>query len=161
MSVFLLCCCLALSSHGVISHAYILLQQHYSSTLMVPDSMLICYHTKGGCTLIVQENMKSPFLTILSFVFRMLLRPTDLSDLKQLHPSVGSNLESLLTYQGADFHDTFSLTFEVPVQLIVHVSSYISQSWIPRLSKDFFLYQYFNERGYHIHVHELCPPSDN
>ena len=41
------------------------------------------------------------------------IRPTDLSDLKQLHPSVGTNLESLLTYEGDDFDDTFALTFEV------------------------------------------------
>jgi hypothetical protein len=44
---------------------------------------------------------------------KLLRKPTDLTDLKQLHPSVGSNLESLLTYEGADFEDTFSLTFEL------------------------------------------------
>ena len=84
-------------------------------TIMQPSCLLIYYHTKfvwcsfpsfPYCT----RNI-SPFLTL------YLLRPTDLSDLKQLHPSVGSNLESLLTYHGNDFHDTFSLTFEVHVHI--------------------------------------------
>jgi E3 ubiquitin-protein ligase HERC4 len=44
---------------------------------------------------------------------KLLRKPTDLSDLKQLRPSVGKHLESLLTYEGADFEETFSLTFEL------------------------------------------------
>lgn len=44
---------------------------------------------------------------------KLLKKPTDLTDLKQLHPSVGNNLESLLTYEGKDFEHTFSLTFEL------------------------------------------------
>ena len=40
-------------------------------------------------------------------------RPTDLSDLKQLHPSVGVGLEAVLSYEGDDFKDAFGLTFEV------------------------------------------------
>ena len=56
--------------------------------------------------------------------FSQCVRPTDLSDLKQLHPSVGANLEKLLTYEGGDFEATFSLTFEVRVYtLYIHVNT--------------------------------------
>ena len=60
-------------------------------------------------TISTSEHSPSPLLMLSP----SLLRPTDLTDLKQFHPSAGANLESLLTYEGDDFEDTFSLTFEV------------------------------------------------
>lgn len=44
---------------------------------------------------------------------KLLKRPTDLSDLRELRPSVAVNLQQLLDYEGNDFQETFDLSFEV------------------------------------------------
>ncbi|EDX08786.1 probable E3 ubiquitin-protein ligase HERC4 isoform X2 [Drosophila simulans] len=44
---------------------------------------------------------------------KLLGKPVDLSDLRQLSPPEANSMQSLLDYQGADFKEVFDLTFEI------------------------------------------------
>jgi len=47
-------------------------------------------------------------------LFKKLLgKPVDLSDLRQLSPPEANSMQSLLDYQGDDFKEVFDLTFEI------------------------------------------------
>ncbi|XP_030385069.1 probable E3 ubiquitin-protein ligase HERC4 isoform X1 [Scaptodrosophila lebanonensis] len=44
---------------------------------------------------------------------KLLKEPVDLSDLRELSPSLANSMQSLLDYDGDDFKETFDLTFEI------------------------------------------------
>ncbi|EDV39502.1 uncharacterized protein Dana_GF24453, isoform A [Drosophila ananassae] len=44
---------------------------------------------------------------------KLLAKPVDLSDLRQLSPAEANSMQSILDYEGEDFKDVFDLTFEI------------------------------------------------
>lgn len=44
---------------------------------------------------------------------KLLAKPVDLSDLRQLSPAEANSMQSILDYEGEDFKDIFDLTFEI------------------------------------------------
>ncbi|KAH8339599.1 hypothetical protein KR067_001005 [Drosophila pandora] len=44
---------------------------------------------------------------------KLLAKPVDLSDLRQLSPAEANSMQSILDYDGEDFKDVFDLTFEI------------------------------------------------
>ncbi|KAH8302427.1 hypothetical protein KR044_006384, partial [Drosophila immigrans] len=44
---------------------------------------------------------------------KLLEKPVDLSDLREMSPSEANSMQALLDYKGDDFNDTFDLTFEI------------------------------------------------
>ncbi|GAB0092566.1 probable E3 ubiquitin-protein ligase HERC4 [Sergentomyia squamirostris] len=48
---------------------------------------------------------------------KLLQEPVDLSDLKDLSPTVGKSLETMLAYEGDDFEDVFVVTFSITEEI--------------------------------------------